>query len=131
MIENFDIPIIFNNQVFTGIKRLGFSEDGGSPAVDLWTTPTVPPGNPRGGFFTSIPISGLAYRQAHGSRAAYERKPGRLIIYDDHSKGHVLEAPAAILDALEADCIANKIPESIATVLTRVFDPARSTILGL
>lgn len=94
---------------FTGIRELGFNARGAF-VIDAHTTPAVPAGGPRGGYFTSIPLSPIEYRRLRPTQAAFARAADRLTIYDDWGCPHHIEAPAEIIDALVAECIANEIP---------------------
>lgn len=121
MIENREVAVSFacpenrnrychKLRTFTGIKALGFAASGHF-VIDLWTTPAVAPGEPRGEFFTSIPISPPAFRRQHGNGGAgFVRSPRRLTIYTDYGGEHVITAPDDILDALTGECVVQELP---------------------
>lgn len=96
----------------SGIIELGFGKYG-SFVVNGWTTPLAPPGEPRGSYFTSIPISPADYRKAHpkDSQAAYFRiGDNDLFIFSDWGEHYVIIAPKNVIDSLVQECITNEIP---------------------
>lgn len=95
---------------FCGIREVGFNERGGF-IISAWTTPFVATGEPRGGWTTVLPISGLGYRARRPTKTAFERGASSIIIYDDWGTSVVITATADVLDQLAAECAANSIPE--------------------
>jgi hypothetical protein len=114
-IQNREVPFSFHSHSgealdFTGIRELGFNERGAF-IVSAWTTPANP-GGPRGSYFTAPPISPLAYRRTNRTATGFVRERRRLILRDDWGNAYTIAAPADVLDALVAECIANEIPRA-------------------
>jgi hypothetical protein len=94
---------------FCGIKEFGFSEWGGL-VVSMYTTPFVKESDPRGIFFTCLPISSKEYRLKIPTRTHYVRASATLLtVYDDWGKAYTFEAPQDILDTIEGECLKNNI----------------------
>jgi hypothetical protein len=108
-IKDRDTPFVFEcdhdveDRAFTGIRELGFTERGHF-VVSAYTTPPVAPGEPRGTYFTSLPISPMEYRRTHRTRAAFQRDGDRLVIFDDWGKPYTIDAPSDVIDALADEC---------------------------
>jgi hypothetical protein len=88
------------------IRELGFNERGAFIIAGY----NSPPPEPRGGYFTGLPISPIEYRRRSRTQTAFARKAAQLIIWDDWGTPYSIVAPAHILDTLVAECIANEIP---------------------
>lgn len=75
-----DKPVRFEGREYFGAKRIGFEEHG-SFILDLFTTP---PPEPRGGYFTVLPISPKHYRQTvHKTQAGYRDDSDSLVVFCD------------------------------------------------
>jgi hypothetical protein len=109
-IKNRETPFTIRDRAierFTGIKELGFNERD-TFVIDAWTTE---PGEERGSYLTTVPISPLSYRKHHHSNAAYRRTLSSLALYNDYgSRAITIEAPPDIIDALTLECIARELP---------------------
>jgi hypothetical protein len=92
-----------------GIVELGFNERG-TFIVDGYRYPKAWPDGLRGGYLTTLPISPVEYRRAHGPGTDYPVKSGyslhadRLVIFDDWGKEHIIYGPADVLGVLARDC---------------------------
>lgn len=107
-----DEPLKFNGRAYPGIRRIGFTVDGNF-IVDLWSTPAP---EPRGGYFTCLPISPLAYRNERKTGASVADFGSHISIADDWGSTYIIEAGRQILDALLIECEANEVPLLCATV---------------
>lgn len=103
-----DAIIIYNGDSFYGAKELGFSASG-SFILSLYPLPATH--EHRGGYWTSIPISGKEYRREHPTKTAFEDHGHMLVIYSDWGTPDTIRAPREILDMLVAECLANEIPQ--------------------
>lgn len=101
-------------QTFYGCDRIGFTEDGHF-VISGFTTPadqTNIHGN-RGGYFTSIPISPLEYRQKHG--ASYDRPIGyetterSITVYDEFAHPYKFTVNKKFVKALAEECEAQEL----------------------
>ncbi|MDB5937477.1 MAG: hypothetical protein JWQ01_4821 [Massilia sp.] len=106
MTVEIDEPLKFAGRAYAGIEQIGFTADGHF-VVDLWTTPAP---EPRGGWFTCLPISTLAYRKTHKTRTSVADFGSDISIADDYGTCYTIEASRPILDALLIECEANEVP---------------------
>ena len=101
-----------NGRTFSGIRRLGFTKSG-CFVIDLHS---FKPPMPRGGYFTTVPISERDYRATFPTKAAFVRDGlTSLKLYDDYGYPHRINAPSKVIDELYAECIRQDLP--IATFL--------------
>lgn len=103
-----DSVVTWNGNRYFGAKEIGFT-DKGTFIVSLHTTPFVRDGDPRGSYFTTIPISDTAYRAKHKTKAAILRRGQKLVVYCDWGRPHEIGAPSDVLDAIEAEAAAHAI----------------------
>jgi hypothetical protein len=71
---------------------------------------SCPPPEPRGAYFTCLPISLMAYRQKHGSRVMVEDHGKFITLTDDHGRQRSIYAKRSVLKALLAECQEQKVP---------------------
>lgn len=108
MLTNTEHQIKFKGRDYFGIRELGFDSNGHF-IVSLWRHP---PPEPRGGYFTSLPISPRDYRaNVHKTKAAFRDHGEVIVVYDDWGTPFEFEAERDVLDALLADCKANDLDE--------------------
>jgi hypothetical protein len=88
---------------FTGIRELGFNERGAF-IVNAYTTPV---GEPRGTWFTALPISPAEYRRRHPTQAGFVRGARHITLYDDWGSKHTIYAPYHIIALLAIECVDN------------------------
>lgn len=84
--------VVFKGKQFYGIEEIGIGEskDNGF-VVSLYTTDLGDDGS-RGGFFTSLPLSSLAYRKTTSSRReGYQRQGNIVNFFDDYGQNHKIE----------------------------------------
>lgn len=99
----------YGKTTFTGILKLG-TDDKGQFIVDAYTTPKVAPGEPRGSYFTVIPISPTEYRRSHPTRTGFLRENGAITVFSDWGHPYRIECDdPSVLDELEHDCVAANI----------------------
>jgi hypothetical protein len=111
-IKDMEVPFGFNQghrtDTFVAIRELGFNSMGAF-VVNGYSTP---PPEPRGTFFTSIPISKKEYREKHPTQAGFHLTRLRIIFYDDWGERYSIYAAPAILKQLAYECVINGIPET-------------------
>lgn len=107
MTVNIPTYFTFNGQKFPGAAAVGFTQSG-TFVVDAYTTP---PPNPRGTFFTTIPISPSAFRKRNKKycKVSVSNQPDRLIICDDWGHPHTIIAARDVLDLLVKEAKHHKI----------------------
>jgi len=101
-----DKVIAKDGRRFYGADRVGFTEDG-MFVFSAWTTP---PGDQRGSFFTTIPISDREYRAKRQTKTAVFLGAGFIDIFDDWGTPTRICAETAMLDTLFAECVAQGLP---------------------
>lgn len=105
--------VVFKGKQFYGIEKIGISEskDNGF-VVSLYTT-DLGDDDRRGGFFTSLPLSSLAYRKTTNSRReGYQRQGNIVNFFDDYGQSHKIEIDDSnIVDQLCAELEDNEVFE--------------------
>lgn len=116
MITNTEKPVVFEGRPYAGIRELGFTKSG-TFIVSLWP---CPPPEPRGGYFTALPISSREYRHQHRTKTCFRDDGGTLIVFCDWGRPHRFAAERELLATLIADCRENGLDEvekvSLATL---------------
>ena len=74
---------------------------------------SCPPPEPRGGYFTCLPISPLSWREKHESRVMVEDHGKFVTLTDDWGRQHSIYARRLVLKALLAECREQKVPEAL------------------
>jgi hypothetical protein len=105
-INDVEAPVKWGGHTYSGIRRLGFTERGAF-VIDLHS---CPPPEPRGGYFTCLPISPMAYREKHGSGVMVEDHGKFVTLTDDWGRKHSIYARRSVLKVLLAECQEQKVP---------------------